>query len=334
MNITYLIGNGFDLGLGLKTKYEDFYPFFLEKADATSRLRKEIEISENSRYEKWSDLEMALGKYTEKIEATEEDINRFVDEKVELDQCLRDYLSREQEKFIIQNKSSIDSLISALTHFKNGTNENEKALIKKSLESYMSAPFVYQCITFNYTKCVDQIWKALSNEEIGKHTYGSKTYRDLIGDVLHIHGSLDDNEMILGVNDETQILNTALAGNSYVKWALIKPHLNQELGQNKIQKARKMIDSSVIICAYGMSMGQTDNMWWEYIGKWLKRRDTNIFVIYNYELNYQETHPVKRLMHIENVRRFFLEKTKLTPSEQEAVSSKIVVFDNETVFAL
>ena len=95
-----------------------------------------------------------------------------------------------------------------------------------------------------------------------------------------------------------------------------------------------MIDSSVIICAYGMSIGQTDNMWWEYIGKWLKRRDTNIFVIYNYELNYQETHPVKRLMHIENVRSFFLEKTKLTPSEQEAVSSKIVVFDNENVFAL
>lgn len=334
MNITYMIGNGFDLGLGLQTQYENFYPFFLEKADENSKLRKEIEDNKNCRYEKWSDLEIALGKYTEKIEATEEDINRFVNEKVELDQCLRDYLSEEQERFIIENKSSINSLIDALNYFKNGTNENEKAMIKKALDGYMSAPFIYQCITFNYTKCVDQIWNSLSNEEIGKHTYGSKTYQDSTGDVLHIHGSLDDNEMILGVNDETQILNTALAENSYVKWALIKPHLNQELGQNIIQKAQKIIDNSIIVCAYGMSIGETDNMWWEYIGEWLKKRETNIFIIYNHERDYQETHPVNRLKHRDNIRRSFLRKTQLTSSEQKAVASRIVVFNNKDVFAL
>ena len=29
MNITFLIGNGFDIKLGLKTRYTDFYPIYI-----------------------------------------------------------------------------------------------------------------------------------------------------------------------------------------------------------------------------------------------------------------------------------------------------------------
>ena len=28
MNVTFFIGNGFDINIGLKTKYSDFYPYF------------------------------------------------------------------------------------------------------------------------------------------------------------------------------------------------------------------------------------------------------------------------------------------------------------------
>ena len=28
LNITFLIGNGFDIGLGLKTRYKDFYKYY------------------------------------------------------------------------------------------------------------------------------------------------------------------------------------------------------------------------------------------------------------------------------------------------------------------
>ncbi len=30
IRVTFLIGNGFDLNLGLDTRYEDFYPHYLE----------------------------------------------------------------------------------------------------------------------------------------------------------------------------------------------------------------------------------------------------------------------------------------------------------------
>ena len=34
MNITYLIGNGFDLNLGLRTRYTDFYDYYLNNTES------------------------------------------------------------------------------------------------------------------------------------------------------------------------------------------------------------------------------------------------------------------------------------------------------------
>ena len=31
MNITYIIGNGFDINLGLKTRYVDFYKWYVDR---------------------------------------------------------------------------------------------------------------------------------------------------------------------------------------------------------------------------------------------------------------------------------------------------------------
>lgn len=30
----------------------------------------------------------------------------------------------------------------------------------------------------------------------------------------------------------------------------------------------------------GMSLGETDNIWWQYIGKWLRQVDDRILIIY------------------------------------------------------
>lgn len=30
MNVTFFLGNGFDININLKTRYKDFYPFFME----------------------------------------------------------------------------------------------------------------------------------------------------------------------------------------------------------------------------------------------------------------------------------------------------------------
>ena len=37
MNITFFIGNGFDIGLGLKTRYEDFYKEYCDAQDTDTK---------------------------------------------------------------------------------------------------------------------------------------------------------------------------------------------------------------------------------------------------------------------------------------------------------
>ncbi|EMG27701.1 AbiH family protein [Listeria fleischmannii] len=62
MNITFLIGNGFDIEIGLKTKFSDFYKQLRDEKRKRNHIYKEI--TENP--DKWSDFEVALGNYTKK----------------------------------------------------------------------------------------------------------------------------------------------------------------------------------------------------------------------------------------------------------------------------
>ena len=79
MNITFMMGNGFDVGQKLKTSYKDLYPYFVINAKLDNIIRKEIE--KDKEFENWSDLEVALGKFTGNISV--EDEQRFINDKIE-----------------------------------------------------------------------------------------------------------------------------------------------------------------------------------------------------------------------------------------------------------
>ena len=43
MNITFLFGNGLDLGFGLESGYKIFYPYFRQNASDDNIIKREIE---------------------------------------------------------------------------------------------------------------------------------------------------------------------------------------------------------------------------------------------------------------------------------------------------
>ena len=73
MNITYIIGNGFDINLGLRTGYKDFYEWYVDQPsendpDVVKNFKNEINSCLNNTTERnWSDLELALGKYSAQV---------------------------------------------------------------------------------------------------------------------------------------------------------------------------------------------------------------------------------------------------------------------------
>lgn len=281
--VTFLIGNGFDLNIGLNTRYQDFYKYYILK-NKDDILAKDID--EN--YDNWSDLELGLGKYTETVLPIKEE--EFWASEQNLENNLVDYLTEEVKRInldIDDRKKHIENKMaeSLLEFYKKLPDEAEKS-IKRILSD---AKKQYFFITFNYTDALDQCVKIIRRSRRMK-SEGEE-------DVLHIHGTISGN-MVLGVNDESQIANPKFRNKYEYKRLLIKRYINEYCGRENIKKARDIIDGSTIICIYGMSIGATDKMWWQYIGKWLQgcsdrrlvifAKDSTVYKVKKYSGNYGE----------------------------------------------
>lgn len=76
--------------------------------------------------------------------------------------------------------------------------------INKIFNDRYTEEHYYKAITFNYTYCLDRVWT--KDNEIGKHRCGGIYKSEFLSDLLHIHGALVDNDMIIGINDDEQIV--------------------------------------------------------------------------------------------------------------------------------
>ena len=78
--------------------------------------------------------------------------------------------------------------------------------------------------------------------------------------------------MVFGVNDDTQISKNEVFdcenGDLY-KDLLIKQRANAAYLENTDARAARILNESQIIYIYGMSIGETDKLWWERICVWL-----------------------------------------------------------------
>jgi len=326
MYITFLIGNGFDVNLGLDTRYSDFYPFFLDKAHKDNMIREWI----SNNVDEWSDLELELGRHLEKL--SNENLQDFFSAKDELDLLLGQYIE-EQQNNIGNEKIQLMSVefVRSISKFEYGLPNVEKTKIQSIKSAYYNQEFEYHFLDFNYTDIIDRLIELVGQKEsISKHAYKGSTIKEVIGRVVHVHGTTNSN-MILGINDISQINNTLLANNIELQDYIIKERINAGLKQNTVRMAKGIIDKSHIICVYGMSLGDTDNMWWQYIINWLLTDNSNTLIIYNYykDVDKLKKLPARKVQKTNEVIRKFLNKMKLSEHLYNKISSKVyVVFEN------
>lgn len=167
-NKILILGNGFDLAIGRRTTYNDFYkssfwPFNKRNQDENS-LRGFLNVHHN--IDKWFDLESLLGNYamtrTNKVgngadygaDADKQDFDTLV-------HSLKKYLEGEQNKSP-QKSFAFDTL----TKFGSGFTNNR---------------IIY---SFNYT-----------NVPYENYIGNNQFYK-----MIHVHGSLEEDNMILGYN--------------------------------------------------------------------------------------------------------------------------------------
>ncbi len=310
MNITYLIGNGFDINLGLKTSYHDFYEYYKEQPSNSEKITKfKNEIADNIAL--WSDLEEKFGEYCKNFKTFDEFDEVFAD----LYEKLETYIKEIDDNLIIDDTHS-DMYLDYLRHPETFLLPEEIGKIRQALGS-VEQLFI-NIHTFNYTSCLKHILGSLENTRIT---------------IKHIHGIIN-NTVIFGLNDLTQVDNEALRLDDDFANHLIKPTVNKEMKRGVNVKCINDLRQSSVICTFGLSFGNTDKMWWESIGNLLLNSTvTQYLIIFEKgEIFEGSTSKFKYLSKSKKIKDKFLSKTKLNYSQKARVKEQIFVAYNTGMF--
>jgi hypothetical protein len=322
MQILYIIGNGFDLNLGLKTSYNDFYEFYKNvPTDNENVLKLKENISKT--YDSWADLELALGKYTQHLERIEE----FDEITLDIGEELAKYLHIEQSK-IEHYEFDKEKFYNYLSYpeelFLPADNEN----LSRFKQKWKGHHWSLDIYTFNYTTVIEKIFGGKKQNLLLANHNGTATVK--LREIKHIHGYLD-RDMVLGVNDISQIANKSFHNNRDILESIVKTDCNLANRNNVDRSFTNKINSANLICIFGSSIGDTDNKWWELIGERLKSDCQLLIFSKGEEISTRIRHMQARAER--NLRDMFLNKTNLSEQEMEIVEKKIFIGLNTKMFS-
>jgi len=328
MQITFLIGNGFDLNLGLKTKYSDFFEYYLKKTNDNEEIIKfKNSILEN--IENWSEAELMFGEYAESL--SELDTYKLILRDFKLN--LSKYLTSVQDEFnldLLNEKTCNqfkESIVSYYKKFKKTNSNKIQNLINKNTHEIWN----YNFVTFNYTnvlsKCIDKI--KVTDDSFPRHS----NYNDTLSQITHIHG-MTHNHLIFGLDNETQIKNQDFRNESRLKEIILKPEINLKLKKEIHTEVTRIVLSSKLIYIFGMSIGETDLVWWKLLAEWLQKDLSNILVIVNYTKEIDQTIPEDEIEFENKVLDRFFRLVNASEKVESTLRNQIIVEYNTEMFKI
>lgn len=323
--MTYIIGNGFDICQGCKTRYSDFYKRYTEKGTETSdyplkfRMRpydgEENDLDEDAIkiYERLRERLVEYGDAAEakgnRHKAAKDGKLRKIENWADFEQAIGEFSSE-----IDYTEDNADIYIEILTDFaeKFGlyiADEVEKKsadrirdgekiyhMMEKSIETIVSligipTDAALECafVSFNYTRLLNDCvasWKEKGKTNRFDEVVDSALFNvSGVGSAEYIHGNLSKN-MIIGVDNQAQITNEDFRKNEEELDAFIKSRQRSDRKIPYELKMRKIIEKSNAICIFGTSIGETDKRWWSEIALWLTENKNNRLVICRYDKRY------------------------------------------------
>lgn len=278
MRITYIIGNGFDLALGLNTGYRAFLKQYLEELAGQNtpallwlgdRIKTDTET--------WADAEWAFGQLTGYPAQNSE-------HKIEIfSACLQDFKS----KFIKYLKDANrdfdahwESIKTNVRAFSDGIlglgRYLRPAYAKEWNAEFRHRPVMLDFINLNYTDTLERIIEAAvgANRVFMTEGYTATLNRNCI----YIHGSLKEDRIVFGVDNDEQIADAEIRAHCNSTKRLVKGYL--DLGYDAEYEALQKIDQSEWIVTMGASYGATDKKVWDRVfTKVFRNRQSKLLII-------------------------------------------------------
>jgi hypothetical protein len=326
MTITFLIGNGFDINIGLKTRYVNFYNYYIKLTSQNNVINSfKSEIEKN--IENWSDLELALGNHTEFIHDQLEFDTLFDD----IREKLGEYLQKEENRFLYKfSDDSHKTLFSDLLNPERYLPRAENRVLGEFKNTFVNRnPWNINVITFNYSTAIDKIIYDLRDDKPLMNL--KKTNEVVINETIHIHGHTNKG-MILGVNDVSQIKNTNFQQDENIVGAFVKPIYNKEQKHLIDEDCANLIKISNLICLFGLSLGESDALWWELIGWHLTHSECRI-ILFEIGDDHTGNDIHKRVRIIKDIRKKFLSKIKVENNTSNW-ENRIFIAYNTDIFNL
>ncbi|MCL1844966.1 MAG: bacteriophage abortive infection AbiH family protein [Defluviitaleaceae bacterium] len=330
MNILFMIGNGFDLNFGLKTRFSDFFTRYTSILNKCPNIKKFKEVIDDD-ISTWADFEMRLGRYTQDFTPVTKEI--FLS-------CIDDF-EKEFIKYLKEEELKIDygkhgaeilpvfqnSLVDYFSRLEDGS----KNAIGKSYAKAGYPPCMYNFISFNYTNILDSCLDIVRKTMLSRKLPNGRSNANSVGRILHIHGTLDKH-MLIGVDNASQIENTALASDKEFAKLFLKPSMNDNLRNGIHEDGAGLVNASTIICVFGMSLGETDKHWWQKLGEWLGVAEIRQLVIFHYEKDYIPASARESIRFADDISNLFFDRADISDADRADLRPRIHVGLNTNLF--
>jgi len=223
-----ILGNGFDLDLGLKTSYSDFMDSDDFKAIVDNNyFARYLEEKRSELGGNWIDIENEIKIYLKEESSPAEAIWNSYNKKM-FKKEFNELVDAMQEYF-----SNIDF-----------SNIDENSCAAKILKAVINNGY-FSILSYNYTDLKTIARKLF----ISKLSDRKRIEKDSF--VKHIHGSIKDKHIILGVEDNSSIDE---------KYCYVEKSMNKNYISNNVRETLK--DASTILF-FGHSLGETDYMYFK-----------------------------------------------------------------------
>lgn len=268
MQLTFILGNGFDRAIGMKTSYWDFYQWYKDQpneSDDVALMKREINEYLKTEEGTWADFEIALGQFTSVIS----DKERFIEVFQHGRSALIRYLREEYERKIEENSDFLKSAAYCLLERSQAVTDDLPEDRKQFFWVTKDEKTIFNCITFNYTPVLRDGYQEMNSMKSIFNNSATWYDRYELGRMLNVHGQLDDFP-ILGVDNPAQIANLNFRNDPDILQLMVKGEIDRKLGHNWRNQAQEIIEISDKIYVYGASLGDTDEFWWRTLAKWFE----------------------------------------------------------------
>ncbi len=306
MDVTYFIGNGFDLSLGLRTGYRSFLREYLKKPVKVARpndpnaaagltavqaraiRRGKRMICEHLRKGciNWSDMEAALGECTVYFQNTRESRKAYATLRKDIVTELSQYLigqARMNSGGVIrpeQHPQIADAFAAVLENPLQGLPATDMQQLEPIWKKHSSEPMGCHFISFNYTNVLDKCLNVYRQQNRCTRQAGAPL-SILAHKVFHAHGTVHQG-MVFGVSNYFQIKNASLRDKPFGR-GIIKPFQCDDNHSDAIQTVQAVLSRSKLLVVAGMSVGVTDSHWWNLVAHWLLENQENHVIIHYYD---------------------------------------------------